>query len=192
LRYLALLIGLLLPSLYVAFTTHHIDLIPASLLKIVLDNTGITPYGSGWEVLGLLVIFELLQESGIHLPQSIGQSISIIGGIVVGSAAVDAGLIAPMALITVSLTGVCGFVLPNRDFANAIRVWRFAIALLASFIGLWGIALGLAVLTLHLACLKSLGIPYLGLFDGNLLRKRFAKDKYRNPKTDPLDKRNQK
>jgi spore germination protein KA len=192
LRYLALLIGLLLPSLYVAFTTHHIDLIPASLLKIVLDNTGITPYGSGWEVLGLLVIFELLQESGIHLPQSIGQSISIIGGIVVGSAAVDAGLIAPMALITVSLTGVCGFVLPNRDFANAIRVWRFAIALLASFIGLWGIALGLAVLILHLACLKSLGTPYLGLFDGNLLRKRFAKDKYRNQKTDPLDKRNQK
>ena len=192
LRYLALFIGLLLPSLYVAFTTHHIDLVPTPLLQIVLDNTDITPYGSGWEVLGLLVIFELLQESGIHLPKSIGQSISIIGGIVVGSAAVEAGLIAPMALITVSLTGVCGFVLPNRDLANAIRVWRFAIGIAASFLGLWGIALGLAVLLLHLLTLKSLGIPYVGLFDGGLLRKRFAKDKLRSKKTDPLDKRNQK
>ena len=192
LRYFALLIGLLLPSLYVAFTTHHIDLVPTLLLEIVLDNTGITPYGSGWEVLGLLVIFELLQESGIHLPKSIGQSISIIGGIVVGSAAVEAGLIAPMALITVSLTGVCGFVLPNRDLANAIRIWRFAIAIVASLLGLWGIALGLVVLLLHLLTLKSLGIPYVGLFDGGLLRKRFVKDKHRSKKTKPLDKRNQK
>jgi len=192
LRYLALFIGLLLPSLYVAFTTHHLDLVPTLLLQIVLNNTGITPYGSGWEVLGLLVIFELLQESGIHLPKSIGQSISIIGGIVVGSAAVEAGLIAPMALITVSLAGVCGFVLPNRDFANALRVWRFGIAVAASFLGLWGIGLGLAVLLLHLLTLKSMGVPYIGLFDGGLLRKRFVKNKYRSGKTNPLDERNQK
>lgn len=192
LRYLALLIGLLLPALYVAFTTHHMAWIPELLTKIVTDNNAITPYGSAWEVLGLLVIFELLQESGIHLPKSIGQSVSIIGGIVVGSAAVDAGLIAPMALIVVSLTGVCGFVLPNRDLANAIRVWRFGIALLSSFLGLWGSAVGVAVLLWHLSTLKSLGIPYVGLFDGGLLRKRFVKDKFRSRKTKPLDKRNQK
>ena len=192
LRYLALLIGLLLPAIYVAFSTHHIDLVPIPLLQIVLNNTGITPYGSGWEVMGLLVVFELLQESGIHLPKSIGQSISIIGGIVVGSAAVEAGLIAPMALITVSLTGVCGFVLPNRDLANAVRIWRFGIALAASALGLWGIGLSLLALVLHLLSLKSLGLPYIGLFDGGLLRKRFAKDKLRSRKTNPLDKRNQK
>lgn len=192
LRYLALVIGLLLPALYVAFTTHHLDLVPTPLLEIVLNNTGITPYGSGWEVVGLLVIFELLQESGIHLPKSIGQSVSIIGGIVVGSAAVDACLIAPMALITVSLTGVCGFVLPNRDLANAIRVWRFGIALAATVLGLWGVGGGLLALILHLASLKSMGIPYLGLFDGGLRRKRFVKDKFRSRKTDPLDRRKQK
>ena len=192
LRYLALVIGLLLPSVYVAFSTHHVDLVPKMLLPIILNNNSITPYGSGWEVLGLLVIFELLQESGIHLPKSIGQSISIIGGIVVGSAAVEAGLIAPMALITVSLTGVCGFVLPNRDLANAIRIWRFAIALAAAALGLWGVGLGLVVLVVHLLSLKSMGIPYIGLFDGGLLRKRFVKDKMRSKKTDPLDKRNQK
>lgn len=192
LRYLALLIGLLLPALYVAFSTHHLDLVPTPLLEILLRNMGITPYGSGWEVLGLLIIFELLQESGVHLPKSIGQSVSIIGGIVVGSAAVDAGLITPMALIIVSFTGVCGFVLPNRDFANAIRLWRFGIALAALILGLWGVGIGFAVLILHLATLKSMGVPYLGLFDGSLVRKRFAKDKYRSGKTKPLDRRKQK
>ena len=192
LRYLALLLGLLLPALFVALTMYHLDLLPRLLLRIVLENNAVTPYESAWEVLGLLVVFELLQESGIHLPRSIGQSVSIIGGIVVGTAAVEAGLIAPMALITVSLTGVCGFVLPNRDFANAIRVWRFAIALLASFLGLWGIAAGTALLLIHLASLKSLGIPYIMPFDQGLVRKRMERDKYRNRKTHPMDKKNQK
>lgn len=192
LRYGALLIGLLLPALFVALTMHHLNLIPQMLQKIVLESNDVTPYESGWEVLGLLIMFELLQESGIHLPKSIGQSVSIIGGIVVGTAAVEAGLIAPLALITVSLTGVCGFVLPNRDLANAIRVWRFAIALLASLLGFTGIAVGVALLIAHLASLKSLGTSYIVPFDQGLIRKRLNKDKKRNSRTNPLDKRNQK
>ena len=100
-------------------------------------------------------------------------------------------MIAPMSLITVSLTGVCGFVLPNRDLANAIRVWRFGIALLASFLGLSGIGIGVAVLVVHLLGLKSMGKSYVILFDRTIRRKRMAKDKVRNPRTDPVDKRNQ-
>ena len=191
LRYGALLVGLLLPAIYVAMTMYHLSMIPQLLLKSILENNSITPYESAWEVLGLLIVFELLQESGVHLPKSIGQSVSIIGGIVVGSAAVEAGLIAPMSLITVSLTGVCGFVLPNRDLANAIRVWRFGIALLASFLGLSGIGIGVAVLVVHLLGLKSMGKSYVILFDRTIRRKRMAKDKVRNPRTDPVDKRNQ-
>jgi len=192
LRYTALLIGLLLPALFVALTMHHLDLIPGALLKIVLESNDVTPYESGWEVLGLLIMFELLQESGVHLPKSIGQSVSIIGGIVVGTAAVEAGLIAPLALITVSLTGICGFVLPNRDFANAIRVWRFVIALLASFWGFTGMIIGSLILTAHLCCLKSLGASYIVPFDQGLLRKRMSRNKKRNPRAHPVDKRNQK
>lgn len=173
LRYAALLLDLLLPALYVALMTFHRTWLPDWLR----DNTVRLPYAAVWEILGLLIAFELLQESGIHLPQSIGQSVSIIGGIVMGSAAVEAGIISPLALIAVSITGICGFVLPNRDLATAIRVWRFGLAVLAGIAGLWGVAAGIAYLILHLARLKSLGVPYLIPFESTLLRHRMGKKK---------------
>lgn len=190
-RYAALLIGLLLPAFYIALTTFHRNLIPDVLLQIIDESRDGLPYSAVWEVLGLLMAFELLQESGIHLPQSIGQSVSIIGGIVLGSAAVDAGVISPMALIVVSITGISGFVLPNRDFAAAVRVSRFALALAASVAGLTGLGIGVAILTLHLLRLKSLGVPYVVLFEPNILRRRMVKSKNRDKYLHPKDKENQ-
>lgn len=190
-RYGALLVGLLLPAIYIAFTTFHRNLIPDALLQIIDESRDNLPYSAVWEVLGLLMAFELLQESGVHLPQSIGQSVSIIGGIVLGSAAVDAGVISPMALIVVSITGISGFVLPNRDFAAAIRVSRFGLALVASAAGLTGLGIGLAVLVIHLLRLKSLGVPYVVLFEPNILRRRMVKNKNRDKHLHPKDKENQ-
>ncbi len=190
-RYAALLIGLLLPALYIALTVFHRNLIPDVLLQIIDKSRDNLPYSAVWEVLGLLMAFELLQESGVHLPQSIGQSVSIIGGIVLGSAAVDAGVISPMALIVVSITGISGFVLPNRDFAAAIRVSRFSLALAASFAGLTGAGIGLAMLVIHLLRLRSLGVPYIVLFAPNILRKRMVKSKHRDKYLHPKDKKNQ-
>ncbi|MBQ7330322.1 MAG: spore germination protein [Oscillospiraceae bacterium] len=192
LRYAAFLIGLLLPGVFIAMTMFHMDWIPQMLRSMIEESNGVTPYDSMWEVLGLLIAFELLQESGVHLPQSIGQSVSIIGGIVVGTAAVEAGLIAPMALITVSITGVCGFVLPNRDLAGAVRLCRFVIAVLASFLGVLGIVIGVTALVLHLVRLKSFGVPYLVPYEPALLRKKMWKVKRRDHKLNPLDERNQK
>ncbi len=187
LRYGALALSLLLPGLYIAFTVYHPQWLPTNLAAVIQENrVGFSPV---WEVLSLLLAFELLQESGIHLPQSIGQSVSIIGGIVVGTAGVEAGLISSMALIVVSIAGVCGFVLPNRDLAAAIRLCRFILALLASLFGLAGTAIGVALLLVHLACLKSLGVRYLLLFEPSLFRKRFVKDKWRDPALNPLDRR---
>ena len=193
LRYGALAVSLLLPAVYIAMVMFHSEYLPPKLLDTIMNSDQSRPFTTSWEVLGLLIAYELIQEAGIHLPQAIGQSVSMIGGIVVGTAAVEAGLIAPMVLIVVSITGICGFVLPNRDLANAVRVWRFGIGILGMLAGIWGVVIGTGLLLLHLGSMKSIGIPYLiptpagrGIF-----RRRLKKDRYRDSNLMPDDRRNQ-
>ena len=176
LRYLALLASLFLPGIYIALAAVHQAMLPLPMLLSIIESKQAVPFSTTAEVLGLLIAFELLQESGIHLPQAIGQSVSVIGGIVVGSAAVDAGIISPMALIAVSIAGICGFVLPNRDLANAVRLWRFGIALLSAIGGIYGTVAGAVILLIHLLGLKSMGLPYLAN-TGYLLRPRLQRMK---------------
>ena len=192
LRYLALVTGLLLPGLYIAVANFQQDLIPLPLLRAIIESKAAVPFTTVAEVLGLLITFELLQESGVHLPQAVGQSVSIVGGIVVGTAAVEAGIISPIALIVVSVAGVCGFVLPNRDLAEAVRMWRFLIAVFGAIAGLWGVAAGVLCLLIHLTGLKSMGVPYLGS-NGKwgLLRRRLKNQKWRNAALEPRDEKNQ-
>jgi len=197
LRYLALVAGLLLPAVYIALATFHQALIPLPLLRSIIESKIAVPFSTAAEILGLLIAFELLQESGIHLPQSIGQSVSIVGGIVMGTAAVEAGIISPVALIVVSIAGVCGFVLPNRDLAQAVRGWRFCIAALAAFSGLWGVFAGAMILLIHLMGIRSLGVPYLKPTKtlregGGIVRRRLKYMNERNRNLRPEDRRNQK
>ena len=195
LRYGALLASLFLPAVYIALIGFHSEWIPDLLRETFINSRDGIPFSVGGEVLSLLIAYELLQESGIHLPQAIGQSVSTIGGIVVGTAAVEAGLISPVVLIAVSISGVCGFALPNRDLANAVRVCRFVLSLLGAGLGLTGVGLGAAVLIVHLFTLKTMGMRYLKIRIGpnrGVLRPRLMKQKYRDRGLEPLDDRNQK
>ena len=191
LRYIALLASLFVPGIYIALATFHQAVIPLPMLRSIIESKQAVPFSTMAEVLGLLIAFELLQESGIHLPQAIGQSVSVIGGIVVGTAAVEAGLISPVALIAVSIAGICGFVLPNRDLANAVRIWRFLIAVLSSLCGLFGTLAGALILLIHLLSLKSMGLSYLAP-TGKILRPRMKKEKWRSAYLNPQDRRKQK
>ena len=180
LRYGALLLSLLLPGLFIAMATFHQEMIPLQLLRAMIESKKSVPFSTTSEVLMLLLAFEILQESGVHLPPSIGQSVSIIGGIVVGTAAVEAKFISPAALIIVSVAGVCGYVLPNRDLADGIRVWRFVLAALSAIAGLFGWTVGLLLLVIHLSSLTSLDTLYLKPFSAGkkpLLLRRLKKQR---------------
>lgn len=196
LRYCALLLSLLLPGVYIAMATFHQEMIPLPLLRAMIESKRDVPFSTTVEVLGLLVAFELLQESGVHLPQAIGQSVSIIGGIVVGTAAVEAKLVSPAALIAVSIAGMCGFAMPNRDFAEAVRLWRFLLALMGAVAGLFGVSVGVILLLIHLSMLTCLDVAYLAPFSSvrgaSILRSRLCKQKLRDPNLKPEDGRNQR
>ena len=196
LRYCALLVSLLLPGFYIALAVFHQQMIPLALLRSMIESKKSVPFPSALEVLGLLIAFELLQETGIHLPQAVGQSVSTVGGIVVGTAAVEAGLISPAALIVVSIAGICGFVLPNRDLAEAVRVWRFGLGILGAVAGLFGVTLGLIGLSIHLSGLSSLDVPYLAPFQSNrnngILRRRMKENAFRKERMHPKDRRRQR
>ena len=180
LRYLALAASLLLPGLYAAMAMHHPEMLPARLLAAIIESKKDVPFSTILEVLGLLAAFEILQEAGLHLPQAIGTAVSIIGGLVVGTAAVDAKLVSPAALIVSAAAGICGFALPSRDLSDAVRIWRFALTAMAGAAGLFGLTVGTILLLIHLAGLRSLGEAYLAPFSdvgtgGALVRRRYDK-----------------
>ena len=154
------------------------------------------PFDTVFEVIGLLAAFELLQEAGLHLPQAIGTAVSIIGGLAVGTTAVDARLISPAALIVAASAGICGFTLPSRDLSDAIRVWRFVLAILAGVGGLFALTAGGVLLLIHLSGLTSLDVSYLTPFSDAraahaILRPRLIRQKWREAALRPQDLRNQ-
>jgi len=164
LRYGAYLGSLLIPGFYIAITSFHQEMIPTDLaISIIKYKVGV-PFPTFFEVFFMLIAFELLIESGIRLPQTIGQAISIVGAVIVGQAAVSAKLISPAVIVVVALTGIAGFTMPNQDFSNGVRIWRFILVLLSAICGMFGVAVGLLVMVYSMAKMETFGVPYLSPF----------------------------
>lgn len=167
LRYACLMLTLFLPAFYIAITTFHQEMIPTELaLSIVSSKEGV-PYPTFLEVIFLQVAFEIILEAGLRLPKNIGQTISIVGALVVGEAAVNAKLISPAVVVIVALTVISSFTVPAQDLSNAIRLWRFILIFSSSIIGLFGIGIGALLLLFDLASIETYGVPYLSPFAAN-------------------------
>ncbi len=180
-RWLCLLVTLYLPGVYVAMVNFHPEMIPTRLALSIMAARQDVPFSTLFETVMLLAAFEVLQEAGLRLPQSIGQTVSILGGLVVGSAAVEARLISPAVLVVVAVAGIAGYTMPSQDLAGALRLWRFLLTVLAGIAGLYGVVLGTAWLIGHLAGLESFGTAYLDPFANGepVLRQPLPADKFR-------------
>ncbi|REK76429.1 spore germination protein [Paenibacillus paeoniae] len=161
LRMSAFVIALMLPSTYIALSTFHSELIPTVLLLAILNTREGIPFPALVEALIMEFFFELLREAGIRLPRPIGSAVSIVGALVIGQAAIQSQIASPVMVIVVALTGIASFALPHYNLAIALRILRFPLMFLAATFGGLGIMVGIILIYLHLATLRSLGVPYL-------------------------------
>lgn len=161
LRLMALFIALLAPALYIALSTFHQEMFPSILLLSIATSREAIPFPAVIEALIMEFSFEALREAGIRLPKTVGQAVSILGALVVGQAAVQAGIVSAAMVIVVSMTGIASFTLPRYSSAISIRMLRFPLMLIASIFGLPGIIIGVMAVVFHMARITSFGVPFL-------------------------------
>jgi spore germination protein KA len=161
LRILAFFISIVGPAAYIAVTTFHQEMIPTGMAIAIAAQRENVPFPAFVEALVMEVTFEILREAGLRLPRAVGQAVSIVGALVIGQAAVQAGFVSPVMVIVVSITAIANFSTPTFAMAIAARLIRFMFMGLATFTGFYGIMLGLMVMTVHLCGLRSFGVPYM-------------------------------
>src|SRR5690625_1864761 len=161
LRYACFMIAFLVPSFYLAITTFHQEMIPTELLFSLIAQRERISFRADIEVLLMEIAFEILREASLRMPKAVGSAISIVGTLVIGQAAVEAGLVSATLIIVVSITAIASFVFPANDLSIATRLLRFPLIILASTLGLFGIVFGVIMLIVHLCSLRSFGVPYM-------------------------------
>ncbi len=161
LRYIAGFITVALPGLYLAFTCFHPSMIPMLLIFKMAGARQTVPIPALIEILLMEFAFELLREAGIRLPSAVGGTIGIVGGLIIGQAAVEAGLVSPIVVIIVALTGIASFAVPSYALVSGFRIVKYIIIIMSGILGLFGFWIAALFVLIHLVSLKSFGIPYL-------------------------------
>lgn len=160
LRMLAFVISVFTPALFISLASYHQEMLPSSMLANLSSQREGVPFPGVVEAFGMMVIFEVLREAGLRMPRISGQAISIVGALVLGQAAVEAGIVSAAMVIVVSLTAIANFVAPNYGFGIAQRLIQFVFMFLAGILGFFGIMCGVFVLLIHLVSLRSMDVPY--------------------------------
>ncbi len=163
-RFAASFIAMLLPALYIAFTSYNPGIIPTKLVLSISASRQGVPFPAVVEAFIMEMTLELLREAGIRLPAPIGNTIGIVGGLVIGQAAVQAGIVSPIMVIIVALTAIASFANPSYNLSIGFRIMRFGLMIIAGVLGLYGLTLGFILIITHLARLKSFNVPYLSPF----------------------------
>ena len=166
LRYTGLIISLLLPAIYVAIALYHQEMLPTKLMQSIIDSKQSVPFPTWVEALAMLAAFDLLQEAGLRLPNTVGETVSIIGALIVGQSAVEAKVVSPVVVIVIALAGIAGYTIPNQDLSAAVRMCRFLLVIAAILGGMFGVAIGVVLLVYHLSTIDSFGVAYLSPFSG--------------------------
>ena len=161
LRLFGVVIAAMLPALYVGLVLYHQEMIPTELLDSIVSSKEKVPFPTIIEVIMLELSFELIREGGIRVPGVIGQTLGIIGALILGQAAVAAGLVSPVLIIIVAVTGLGSFTIPNYSLSLAIRIVRFLYILFAAVAGFYGISAALVLTSCLLCSMKSFGVPFL-------------------------------
>lgn len=188
-RLIAFIIAIFLPSYYIAITTFNVDFIPINLLINFVSQQNSVPFPAFIEAFIMIITFEILRESDTRIPSGMGTAISILGGLVLGDAAVSAGILSPIMIIVIAISVISGLIFQSVEVVNAIRWWRFSLMILATFFGIYGIFIGLILIITNLSSTQSFDKDYLYPYapinldeqlDG-FVKAKDKKIKYRNP-----------
>ena len=188
-RFLAFIIAIFTPALYIALTTHNQDILPLSLFLNFMEQRDTVPFSALIEALFMSISFEILRESDIRKPASMGTSVSILGGLILGDAAVSAGIISPIMIIVISISAISGLAFSSVEMIYALRWWRFILLFLAMFFGLFGIFVGFIIILASLVTTSSESLPYLAPFSpfikeeikDTIVKGNHKKTRFRNP-----------
>ena len=160
-RYVAMVTALLLSGLYLAVINYHTQILPTHLVLSVAEARRGVPFPSLIEILFMELAFELIREAGVRMPGMLSGTIGIVGGLIIGDAAVSANLVSPITVVVVAASALGAFAIPSEEFAAPFRLLKFGFILAGGFFGMLGIAAGIYLLLGHLSSLTSFQIPYL-------------------------------
>lgn len=160
-RVIAFFIAIFLPAIYIAVTTRNYDLVPYRLLLILKAGRTFVPFAAYIEALFMIIAFEILKESDIRMSATTGSAVSILGGLILGDAAVSAGIVSPIMIIIIAISSIAALIFPSNELVNAIRFYKISILLLAAFFGIYGVLVGTIFLFYKLLSMKSFGFSYL-------------------------------